>query len=30
VVPSRLVESGFRFDYPDWKTAASELVDHGA
>jgi uncharacterized protein (TIGR01777 family) len=26
VVPARLLESGFRFDYPDWARAAAELV----
>jgi len=26
VVPSRLLESGFRFDYPEWTSAATNLV----
>jgi hypothetical protein len=26
VVPGRLLESGFRFDFPDWPTAAADLV----
>ena len=26
VVPARLLESGFQFDYPDWARAAAELV----
>ncbi|ASW55231.1 TIGR01777 family oxidoreductase [Plantactinospora sp. KBS50] len=26
VVPGRLVEAGFAFDYPDWATAAGDLV----
>lgn len=26
VVPGRLVEAGFAFDYPDWRTAATDLV----
>jgi uncharacterized protein len=26
VVPGRLVDSGFRFEYPDWHSAAGELV----
>ena len=28
VVPSRLLESGFRFDYPEWVSAAADLVRH--
>jgi NAD dependent epimerase/dehydratase family enzyme len=26
VVPGRLLDAGFRFDYPDWACAARELV----
>jgi NAD dependent epimerase/dehydratase family enzyme len=26
VVPGRLVNAGFAFDYPDWQTAAADLV----
>jgi NAD dependent epimerase/dehydratase family enzyme len=26
VVPGRLLEAGFRFDWPDWPEAARELV----
>jgi uncharacterized protein len=26
VVPARLIEAGFGFDYPDWPTAAADLV----
>lgn len=26
VVPARLLASGFRFDYPEWQSAATELV----
>ncbi len=26
VVPTRLVEAGFKFDYPEWKNAARDLV----
>jgi NAD dependent epimerase/dehydratase family enzyme len=26
VVPGRLLESGFKFRYPDWLEAAKELV----
>ena len=26
VVPGRLVHAGFAFDYPDWQTAAADLV----
>jgi hypothetical protein len=26
VVPTRLLETGFRFDYANWKDAVSELV----
>ncbi len=26
VVPGRLLESGFTFDYPDWRSAAADLV----
>jgi hypothetical protein len=26
VVPRRLLESGFRFEYPEWSAAAEELV----
>lgn len=27
VVPQRLLESGFRFDYPEWSAAARDLVE---
>lgn len=27
VVPSRLVEAGFAFEFPDWPTAARNLVE---
>ena len=30
VVPRRLLESGFMFEYPDWMAAASELVSRRA
>jgi len=26
VVPARLLDAGFRFDFPDWAAAASDLV----
>jgi NAD dependent epimerase/dehydratase family enzyme len=26
VVPRRLMEAGFAFDFPEWPTAASDLV----
>ena len=26
VVPGRLLEAGFGFDYPDWEGAVAELV----
>ena len=26
VVPGRLIDAGFQFDYPDWSTAAADLV----
>ena len=26
VVPRRLLESGFTFEYPEWSTAVAELV----
>jgi uncharacterized protein len=27
VIPTRLINAGFRFDYPDWPTAARHLVE---
>jgi uncharacterized protein (TIGR01777 family) len=29
VIPGRLLESGFRFEYPDWPIAAADLVNRG-
>jgi len=29
VVPARLVSDGFRFEYPEWRAAAEELVSRG-
>ena len=26
VIPARLIESGFKFEYPDWSAAATELI----
>ena len=26
VVPGRLIETGFRFDFPEWPAAAKDLV----
>jgi hypothetical protein len=29
VVPKRLLEAGFEFDFPDWKAAADDLISDG-
>jgi hypothetical protein len=30
VVPGRLLQSGFRFDFPEWRQAARDLAQHWA
>jgi hypothetical protein len=30
VVPGRLLQSGFRFQYPDWPTAVTDLIGRGS